>query len=192
MPAGYFESPIDTGLPAQPQGVLQELFAEFWQIYNAIQALQRGINQYAGVIAWPQKDWPQLTPADTVLAQNSNRLYLAATEDIGFGQLVQPWNDSGVVKARLANATNNLKPCFAICNTVGGVATGEYGEFLILQGLSLGIGGLIPGSRYFLSTVPGAVTNVAPVAAGNIEQLVGLALSANLFYFNPELNWIQH
>lgn len=192
MPANYFESPIDTGLPQQPQGIPPELFNEFWTIYNAIQALQRGINQYAGVIAWPQAEWSQLTPAETILAQNTHRLYTIATENLAFGALVNLWNDSGVLKARLANATNNLKPCFAICNTVGGISSGSYGEVLVMEGLSLGVSGLIPGARYFLSTTPGVLTNAPPVAVGNIEQPIGVAFSGNLFFFSADLSWIQH
>lgn len=192
MPANFFESPIDTGLPSQPQNVPPELFAEFWTIYNAIQALQRGINQYAGVIAWPPAEWSQLTPADTLLEQNARRLYIKATEDLGFGSLVNLWNDAGVLKARLANATTSARPCFAICNTVGGILTDSYGEVSLMAGLSLGVSGLIPGTRYFLSTTPGVLTNVAPVAAGNIEQAVGVALAGNLFFFQADLSWVQH
>lgn len=192
MPANFFESPIDMGLPQVPQNVPPELFTEFVTIYNALQALQRGINQYVGVIAWPEGEWAQLTPADTILSQNQHRLYITATETLPFGALVNLWNDSGFLKGRLANATNNLKPCQAICNTVGGILAGTPGEVILMSGLSLGVSSLLPGTRYFLSTVPGVVTNSPPSAAGNIEQSIGVALSGNILYFQANLTWIQH
>ena len=72
-----------------------------------------------------------------------------------------------------------------------GIVSGDYGEVTLMQGLSQAHSGLTIGSRYYLSTTPGALTTTAPVAVGNIEQFVGIALSDNLLYFNSG-TWIQH
>jgi hypothetical protein len=96
-----------------------------------------------------------------------------------------------VLKARLANATNNTRPGWAYCNTEGGIASGGFGEFILMQGLCTSIPGLLPGTQYYLSTISGLLTSVPPGAAGTIEQFLGIALDVNVFYFNSG-PWIQN
>jgi hypothetical protein len=109
------------------------------------------------------------------------RLYAKASEAIGFGNAVNLHAVSGVINIRKANATNNTKPCHGFCSVSVGIPSGEYGEVILCQGITTGITGLTTGTRYFLSTTDGLLTATAPVAAGNIEQAVGIALETSLF-----------
>jgi hypothetical protein len=186
-----FDSPINVSLPTLPQGVKPEDFNQFSLLYNAINSLLLGVTQFCGLAARPSTEWNQLSPTDTLFPQNVNRLYGAATETIAFGALVSIENSSGM-KFRNANATGNTRPALGFCNTVGGIASGAFGEVIVGMGLSTGIAGLVIGTRYFLSTTNGLVTNTEPVAAGNIGQPVGMALSSSLFFFMPTLGWVQH
>lgn len=192
MPAGYFESPIDTGLPDIPvSNIPPELWGEFYKVYQAIKALQEGLNLYAGIVSRDELSWSLLTPLDTILSQNLNRLYVEATETINFGAMVNLYDSGGALKARNANSTNNTKPCHAFCNTVGGMTNGNFGEVVVGNGLCTGVSGMVRGTRYFLSTTNGVITNVAPSTAGNIVQPVGIALAPTFLYFSPTFHWTQ-
>lgn len=184
-------SPLQLQLPRDPTGAPPSVSPYLEDLYSAFYQLQLGLVQYCGIAQQPYQDWPNVTPVDTILQSNMNRLYLYAFETLGYGDLVNVYAIGAQIAGRKADATNNTKPCWAICSTEDGIPAGEFGEVTLMQGLSQNHSGLTLGSRYYLSTTPGALTTTAPVAAGNIEQFVGLALSDTLLYFNSG-TWIQH
>ena len=187
-----FNSPFSLGIGQQPAISDPRLFEQLAPIYNALNRLQQAFTDYTGADQQIVDFWDKLRPTDTILAQNAHRLYLPASEAIVEGGLVNLYNNAGALNARNANATNNTKPCHAYCSQAGGAAgAGAYTEVIVLTGLAPAAG-LTVGTRYFLSTVNGLLTAVAPVAAGNIEQVVGVALSATEFLFNASLQWVQH
>lgn len=184
-------SPLQLQLSRDPIGAPPEVAPYLEEIYSAFYQLQLALVQYCGISFQPPQDWAKLTPADTILQSNMNRLYLYASETLAYGDLVHVFSAAGQMIGRKANATDNTKPAWAICSLSDGITSGEYGEVTLMQGLSQAHSGLTIGSRYYLSTTPGALTTTAPVAVGNIEQFVGIALSDNLLYFNSG-TWIQH
>lgn len=185
-------SVIASGLPQLPEGVPTEAYNHFLAIYNAIHKLEFLISQYTGADAQPADYWSQLTADSTVLSGNLNRFYLRAYEALDFGNCVSLINDAGTAKVRKANATNNTKPAFGFVNTTGTTAIGGYCEVIAGMGLLTGISGLTPAARYFLSTTDALITNAAPVAAGNIEQVVGIAITSSRLFMNLTQAWIQH
>lgn len=48
------------------------------------------------------------------------------------------------------------------------------------------------GGKIYLSTTPGAMTQTAPSATGDIVQVLGVALSATHIFFNPSLDTLTH
>lgn len=66
------------------------------------------------------------------------------------------------------------RPAFAF--TITAVTIGNPVN-CVFGGLSSGLSGLTPGSSYFLSTIAGGFTTIAP-SGGNIVQRVGTAVSA--------------
>jgi len=186
-----YDSPINISIPIVPSGAPPELFSLFLALHQAVHSLNLGITEYCGLAARPVEQWSQLSLIDTVRSQQLLRLYVPFTDTCSYGSAINLYNNGGVLSARKANATNNTKPCHAVSNVLGGVPSGSHGE-VILGGLTAGISGLTMGSRYFLSTTDGIVTNAEPVAAGNIGQVVGFAFSSSLFYFWPSLQWVQH
>lgn len=183
---------INSGLPQLPEGVPNEAYNHFVQIYNAIHKLEALVAQYTGADSQDPLIWSQLTPEATLLSGNMNRLYLQAYEVLSYGNCVALVNDAGTAKFRKANATNNTKPAFGFVNTPGTTAIGSYVEVICGVGLLQSVGGLTPGTRYFLSTTDGVITNGAPVAAGNIEQVLGVAITASRLFINISPFWIQH
>ena len=98
------------------------------------------------------------------------------------GDLVNVFNDSGVMRARKADASSAVAPAngfvlAAVADTAN--ATVYWG------GLNNAVTGLTPGQHY-LSTTAGLSNHVAPATAGNIVQRVGIAVSSTVLNFNPQ------
>lgn len=98
------------------------------------------------------------------------------------GDFVNVFNDGGIMKARKADASSAVAPAngFVLAAfAIGETATVYWG------GLNNQVTGLTPG-LHFLSTTPGASNHIAPAAAGNIVQRLGLAVSSTVINFQPQ------
>lgn len=155
--------------------------------------LLREMERYGG---FTQKDitlWSSLLPSDTLLRHQVGRLYVTASEAIGFGDFVNLHNTAGVLNVRKANgASGAVKKARGFCTTVGGIAIGAKGEVILSQGL-LVISGVNPGDDVYLSATPGQATLVALTGAGQLEQYLGTAVATNLVYIDITMGqYIQH
>jgi hypothetical protein len=191
MTQGALNSPLSIAITQDPIGLPKELQAPLQDVYNAIQQLQLAFVNFCGIASQNKTLWSQLTASQTIFAQNVHRSYLQATETIATAAIVNVFNSGGVAKVRNANATDNTKPAHGYCNVVGGGITGDYLEIILFEGLCILFSGLIPGQNYWLSTTNGIITTSAPVAAGNIEQYLGIALDSTSFMFHSHYR-IQH
>jgi hypothetical protein len=185
-------SKVITGLPQFPEGWPKELSGAAFSVYSAIHNLETLLSKYAGVDPQPSQYWSQLALTDTIYDGNLGRWYVKANENLAYGALVSPFLVGAELQVRNANATDNTRWACGICNVPTGVLAGDYLEVIGLRGLVQGVGGLTKGTRYFLSTVNGLVTNAEPVAAGNIGQVVGFALAADRLWMDINLQFIQH
>lgn len=187
-----FNSPITLLIGQFPEVEDPRLFTGLLPLYTAINQIQAGLTQYCGIAQQVHDIWGQLPASRTVFPENHHRLYVPASEAIGYGSMVNLYNNAGTLNARNANATDNTKPCHGYCNEAGGNAgAGAFTEVIVLSGMII-TSGLTPGTRYFLSTTNGLITATAPVAAGNISQVIGFALSATELLFDTSLQWVQH
>lgn len=177
-------SRVNAGLPTFPENVPQELFNSFFTVYNAIKNLERAISLYAGVDPQPEDRWSQVSVDDTIHDGNLNRWYAKANEILNFGQAVSPILVGSELQVRLANASTVAKWCCGFVNSVGSFGAGQYVEVLT-RGLIVGVSGMVTGNRYWLSTTNGAVQNAAPAGSGNIQQVLGFALSPTRLLSNP-------
>lgn len=188
-----FNLPFNIGVPDTPPADLpEEMKGLFVIVYNGFLQIQQAMHQYLGIGQQLQTLWSQLRYDQTLHAASPTRLYAKAFQTIPYGNAINLFVDAGILKIRLANATNNTKPCHGFCTTAAGIATDAFGEVILLHGLLTGVSGLTLGTRYFLSTSDGLVTAVAPVAAGNIEQAVGFAMDTSAFLFDLNFQFIQH
>lgn len=161
------------------------------ELLNYINNVVFSLNADAGVGRRVPTQWALLEGSPTtILASNHNRLYVKAGEALAYGDIINLYNNAGVLTARKADATTNAKPADGFNNTPAALAIGEVGEFILAHGL-LPASGLTIGQRYFLSTTPGVMATTPAVAAGNIEQYLGVALSSEALFFNSSY-WIQH
>jgi hypothetical protein len=191
---GSYNVPIDFQIPTTPppgSGSPARLDDTFKQIYATIQQIIKTFVQFCGIGPRNPGEWSILAGSPTtILSGNLRRLYVIASEPIAANAMISLWNDAGVLKVRNASATNNTKPCDGFCSSEGGISTGVAGEVKLSTGI-VTLVGLVIGTRYYLSTAAGLVTTVPPVAAGNIEQYLGIAITTTDLYLNT-CYWIQH
>lgn len=109
---------------------------------------------------------------------------IPATEAIGAGKLVNFYWNSGVMSARLADASTAGKRAngYAIAAASSGANVTVY-----RSGVNSQVSGL-SGVDVYLATTPGGVTSTAPTGAGQLVQLVGSALSATSLVFSQGID----
>lgn len=142
-----------------------DLYNEFQDLHNAIRLVQSYLDSYTGA---------------NILA--------TASQNIQAGRMINFFTSGGVIKAQLADSTTGAKPCHAFARA--SVGTGNASEFQTI-GVDQIISGLTPGTQYYLG-VSGALTSVAPVAAGTLVQVVGVAIAPDLLLFRPSFQWKQN
>ncbi|ANJ20686.1 hypothetical protein RDp07_gp26 [Roseobacter phage RD-1410Ws-07] len=107
---------------------------------------------------------------------------LEAFGALSAGDLVNVFNDGGVMKVRRADASTGVAPANGfVLEAYAALATAT----VYFAGLNSQVTGLTPGLHY-LSTTPGASNHVAPAAAGNVVQRIGTALNSTTLFFNPQ------
>ena len=176
MPYGVDDFKIRTGLPQLPDdNIPKELYGAFLYVYQAIQNLQRGTSEYAGIDAPASDIRGELTYQDTLMMGNLTRMYPYAAVAIARGQMVNLYNDAGTLKARLAVATSGSTMAHGIANEAA--AIGQQFEMQWLRATVDSVGGMTLGTLYYLSTVAGSIQSARPAVAGQIVQPIGLALA---------------
>lgn len=184
-------SKILVNLPQLPSNNLTEqMFNEFLIVYKAIKSLLAGISQFTGVDAPTPDEWPTSTPGVTILTGNATRMYPIADVAIPIGSIVNLYNSAGSLRARLASASSATTAAHGIANSVG--VPGQQFEMNWLRCYSINIGGLVTGTLYWLSTTPGQVQNLPPVAVGTIQQPIGLAISGGELLIDIPLTYKQN
>jgi hypothetical protein len=107
-----------------------------------------------------------------------HRLYVKASVPITAGQMVNLYNNGGVLGAQVATAALQVH---AFCSTAGTTAAGAYMEVILIEGYCTFISGVLPGTPYYAAAA-GAITATAGT------QFVGIGVGTNLLYFKPNLS----
>jgi len=179
--SSYFNFPV----PKVPENSDPKLADLLEPIYVAFNAIYNNFVYSCGVVSPPVTEYARLStvPAGTLQPQNLNRLYVAADGPLPFGTLVQLVGIAGVVVAKAAIGGTAIGAARAIgyCNTAGGVLSGEFAEIIVGSGL-LGVAGVSVGTKYWLSSTPGALALAAP--AEGIIQPVGYGVLPNYIFLN--------
>lgn len=174
---------INTGLPQLPAGLPDKEEQLVRPVYIALNNLAQKVSETTGLVEFSQAELASRGQLNSLLTQNHAKIY--ALNDTGvalaFGKIVTLYLSSGKIAAQYADATNNTKPAHGIVNAPFGIAPGEYGEIMTVEGYSAGIGGTALGQYYYLST-NGDVQAARPGAAGSIVQAVGFGLGSLGFY----------
>jgi hypothetical protein len=190
-----YNLPFSLGIPNIPAGedVPLQIKNSIGDIYQAIQQIAFILHTQVGIGQRLKFDWDALPYFQTLWQASQTRIYLQAAEEINYGRAVNLFDSgNGILQVRLASASSNARPAHGFCSTSTGIPAGSFGEFILNLGLLTGLGGLVTGTRYFLSTTPGFISSVPALAAGNIEQALGLAVSPSALLFNISFAFFQH
>lgn len=179
---------FNIGLPQLPLNTDPKIEPDLRDLYNAIRNLSRLVGQY-GLFETPSEAYRTSEQAAFTSGVAKQRVYAIADEAVPYGAALHLFDTAGVLHARFANATDDTRPCTGLCNTVGTAAVGETVEAVLPGNSVTSIGGLTPGLRYFLSTTDGVITTAAPGFPGNLREVLGFALSDDVFFFFPNLDW---
>lgn len=166
------------GIGTSPSALIEdpELAAELLKIYNAVNLLAYKLDEYTGSISAPVGDRPYLKPVNANRAAGVNRLYAEATVDLVAGAIVA-YNSSG----KLVKSTPALGAQGVVLENT---STGNFAPIAVNAVLNY-YTGLIAGNYYYVSpSVPGGITNVAPVAGS--RRLVGFAVDTFTLAFYPD------
>lgn len=102
------------------------------------------------------------------------------------GEVVNIWDDSGVAKARKADANADREAHgYVIANVSSGAIATVY-----FNGINNVLSGLTIGANYYTGIVAGAIEEApGPVAAGDLNQQIGFAISDTelVFIYNPPI-----
>jgi hypothetical protein len=171
-------SKILLGLPNLPDNQIDPKFwGEFLLIYKAIQNLLTGVSRWSGIDDPDTVEVATTDPASYLLGANLQRYYPRAVVNVFRGQIVRLRPDVGAHWCSPAQATSAVGAAFGVANS--DAAPGATVE-VIAGGYALtdAIGGMVPGTLYYLSTVIGAIQNLRPVNPGEIIQPVGWAITS--------------
>lgn len=112
-----------------------------------------------------------------------------AGEALTYGQVVYLHSSGKYYKASGSSAAT--MPCIAVA--LGSISADATGSFLLNgylrdDGSSWTVGGLI----YVSASTAGAITQTIPIGSGNQIQRLGIAQSATVILFKPDLTVIEH
>ena len=175
-----------------PETVPEEIKPAIRPIYTAFQNIIHVLINFAGIASRsPQDILSSANDPTAILANNVHRYYIQTLVNISYGTLINLFAAAGTLFIQPANATTGSKPCDGFCNSPGINLAGSIVEVVLNDGVITGLSGFVVGSRYYLSIIGGQLTTVAPVAAGNLQQQVGIAVTTGAFRFftGPQ---IQH
>ena len=182
---------ISTGLPQLPTTGDEKAFQLVSPLYMALNSLSKAVSQNSGQVDFNQAELSQRNQLGSVITQNHRKLYALAPSALDYGKIVTLYLDSGKIAAQYADATNNTKPAHGIVNNTAGIAAGQYGEIMLIEGFSAGISGTTLGLTYYLST-GGLVSTTRPAAAGSIIQACGIGLGSAGFYLHISSLFLQN
>lgn len=167
-----------------PSNVPDNLVPIIKPIYIALQNIIQTVITNTGIAARSSASvLLSLNDPSAILANNVHRLYIQSSEAIAAGAAVNLYTSIGLLTARNAKATDGTKQCDAFCSQAEGIPAGGIGEIILNDGVNYFLADLVPGTRYYLSTTAGKFTATAPVAVGNLEQALGIAITATALRF---------
>jgi len=176
---------ITAGLPNYPPGLPDKDAALVVPLYRAVNSLAQYISVASGAVEYSPAEQAQVSQLTTLLDSKTAKIFVKAAEPLTYGSLLALSIDAGKIVAHKADATNLTRPALAVCDQVGGIDTGAFGEAVFMQGRTAGISGTTFGAVYYLSTA-GQVQITPPVASGVLAQIVGVGLGSEGLYLNIE------
>lgn len=175
-----YSTPVDFRVTSNPQPVKDQTSNyNFQEIYDFIRQVILTFVRYCGIGTYDTSFWPLLAndPGQLLFEGNVNKIYVTSLGTFPKGTYISLFLNAGVLTAFKARANVIGNQADGFCNS--DFVTGQIGEMIMSRGLNPWLTGLTIGQRYWLSlTVSGSIQTTPPVAAGNVEQYIGIAVSS--------------
>lgn len=176
---------VSAGLPSYPPGLADKDAALVVPLYRAVNSLAQYLSVATGAVEYSPAEQAQANQLSKLLDSKTSKIFVKAAEALSYGNLLALSIDAGKIVAHKADATNLSRPALAICDQPGGIAVGDFGEAVFMQGRTASISGTAFGAAYYLSS-DGQIQVTPPVASEVISQIVGVGLGSEGFYLNIE------
>jgi hypothetical protein len=176
---------ISSGLPDLPVGLADKEAALVGPIYRAITALSQQLSLLTGNVQYSAAEQVTIDQFGSLIDSREQRIYVKALETINYGSLITLVVDGGRLAAWKADASVLTKSAHGICDQVGGIAAGTYGDCLFIRGPPASVAGTALGATYYLSTT-GAMQILSPTADSVLNQVVAVGLGSAGIYLNIE------
>lgn len=108
-------------------------------------------------------------------------LNITASEALAAGDLVNVYSNAGTANVRKADASTTGKEAWGF--VLSAVAASAQAK-VYFEGTNTQRSGMTVGMQFLSATTAGATTSTAPAAAGQIVQIVGVAVSATSMNFD--------
>ena len=155
-------------------------------LVQAVRRLSNGTSIFNQDVSVPIADLLNLQMPDS-LSVNGETVAFIAGEDLVFGDPCYIKSDSKMWKAD-ANGSDTFP---ADSMSAGTVLAGHLGLFLMRGWACKDAWTWTPGGLLYLST-SGTITQTAPTATDDVNQILGKASTSNIIYFAPERNYTTH
>jgi hypothetical protein len=109
------------------------------------------------------------------------------SEALAAGDLVNTWNNAGVLNARKADASVFGKQADGFVLSAFAISTEALVYFP--GGDNTAVTGMTPGRQFLSDTTPGKTQTTVPSTAGHLVQTVGIATSATNLIFDPQTSY---
>lgn len=113
---------------------------------------------------------------------------LTAGEVLALGDIVHVLAADSEVYGADADLTTTMP---AIAMATCATTNGNPFEFLLIGFMRFDTWTWTPGSLLYASITAGDMSHTAPVGAGDQVQVVGIAITANIVYFNPSFELVE-
>lgn len=130
-----------------------------------------------------------LTASQTDDTFSGTKITATAGENLTIGNIVYMKSDGKLWKADADAIATSGAIAIALAS-ISADAAGMFGTIGLMRDDSAyawTVGGLL-----YLSTTAGDITQTAPSGADDVIQVLGVALSADVIYFKPELTQVEH
>lgn len=127
------------------------------------------------------------TPADDSF--DGIKVTLTAGENLAFGDIGYMKSDGKVWKAD-ASAIATSNALFIATATIAADASGVFGLHGIVRDDSAY--NFTIGGKIYLSETAGGITQTAPTTTDSVTQIIGVALTADMWLFQPNLVQVEH
>jgi hypothetical protein len=172
---------LNSGLAATPVGLPDKEAAVVTPLYQAVYNLAQRVSEITGHVTYSGFELASLDRSAGLQSASFSKLTAQAGEPLSYGDMLHIGvSGSELVAVRASNDNPGLW-ANAVCDTVGGVAAGQFFQALWMQGRTRGITGSIFGATYYLAT-GGAISSSVP--GGGFTQIVGTGLAGAGFYLN--------